>query len=265
MSSLNSKSGERAADIGAGDELMVTGHVRSMQMQDPRKVRISYERRLHWNSVFDHNPRIAGIGEEGDFQVYHPRPNGLRPYCSKKSHDKWVWRDYKPLVGEIYLQPDEIAFAEKFQPDVVIEPTLKEGASPNKQWGLGRWQELVLHMRKAGLRPVQIGPVGTYRLINASHIVTPNFRLACAVLARARAAVLHEGGLHHAAAAVGVRSVVIYGGYISPAQTGYDLHKNIFTGGEPCGMRIGCKHCERSMEQITPATVMEELKKVMGI
>jgi ADP-heptose:LPS heptosyltransferase len=88
--------------------------------------------------------------------------------------------------------------------------------------------------------------------------------MAAATLSRARAAVLPEGGLHHAAAAVGVKSIVIYGGYISPQQTGYNLHENIFTGGEPCGMRIPCRHCEKAMASIAPEMVMEKLKKIMS-
>lgn len=249
------------AIVGAGDEIMVSGHVRHMQATDPRKVRLDFGKRL-WNAVWDHNPRIAKQDENGDFQVYHPRPNGLRPYCSQKTFDKWVWADYKPHVGEIYLQPEEIAFAEQFSPDVVIEPNIKGKASPNKDWGLDRWVQLVATMKDHGMRAVQLGPVGTRRILGAAFIETPTFRQACAVLARARGAVLHEGGMHHAAAAVGLRAVVIYGGYISPKQTGYEMHSNLFTGDAPCGMRIPCRHCKRAMGAITPEMVMAELRKL---
>lgn len=239
---------------------MVTGHVREMQKTDPRKVRLVYGKNL-WNEVFDHNPRIALSGDL-DVQVYKPRgDNGLRPYCLAKLTDKWVWTDYKPLVGEIYFQPGELAFAAQHKPDIVIEPNLKSKASPNKDWGRDRWTQLVTMLRAEGMVPVQLGPVGTQLVSGARFIETPNFRLAAAVLKNARGAVLSEGGLHHAAAAVGLRAVVIYGGYISPRQTGYDMHTNIFTGGKPCGMRVPCKHCKKAMDAITPAMVLEELKK----
>jgi len=55
---------------------------------------------------------------------------------------------------------------------------------------------------RAGLRLVQLGPAGTRLLHGVEHYPTNTFREACAALARSRAAVLHEGGLHHAAAAV---------------------------------------------------------------
>jgi ADP-heptose:LPS heptosyltransferase len=242
--------------------MMVTGHVREMQLRDPRKVRIEYGKRL-WSQVFDHNPRIAR-SIDCNVQVYEARVNGLRPYIAAKSETRWTWKDYKPPIGEMYFQPDELAYAARFSPGVVIEPNLKGNASPNKNWGWEKWRALVALMREAGLTPTQLGPPGTRVLSWVKFIETRNFRFACAVLARAKAAVLTEGGLHHAAAAVGVRSVVIYGGYISPQQTGYDMHANLFTGGKPCGMRVPCRHCVESMAKITPSLVFNELRTLMG-
>ena len=232
-----------------------------MQRTDPRKVRLEYGKNL-WSQVFDHNPRIARATDR-DVQVYQPRPNGLRPYCSAKSADRWRWREYKPPVGELYFQPDELAYAERFKPEVIIEPNLKGAASPNKDWGLARWQRLVQFMKDAGIQPTQVGGVGTRVLPGVQFIDTRNFRHACAVMARARAAVLTEGGLHHGAAVVGLKSVVIYGGYISPQQTGYDLHVNLFSGGAPCGMRLPCNHCKQAMERISPEEVFSRLKELL--
>ncbi|MDZ4253984.1 MAG: glycosyltransferase family 9 protein [Sulfuritalea sp.] len=246
-----------------GDEIMVTGHARELQMKDPRKVRLDYGGKKVWNEIFNHNPRIARYDEEGDFQIYQARLNGVRPYATAKTIDRWTWCEYKPPIGEIYFQPEELKFAARHDPHVVIEPNVKGGASPNKDWGLDRWTHLVQMLRAAGLRPVQFGQRGTRRVPGTDFIETPTFRLAAAVLARARAAVLHEGGLHHAAAAVGVRAVVIYGGYISPQQTGYDMHANLFTGRKPCGMRIPCRHCKRAMQDIPPDMVMGALKRLL--
>lgn len=233
-----------------------------MHLKDPRKVRVEYGKKL-WSEVFDHNPRIAHSVDKVDVQVYQARVNGLRPYCAAKSEQRWAWRSYKAPVGELYFQADELAFAAAYTPDVVIEPNLKAMASPNKDWGLARWVKLIGLMRGNGLRPVQLGRPGTRRLEGADLIETRNFRHACAVLARARAAVLTEGGLHHGAAAVGVRAVVIYGGYISPSQTGYDLHANLFTGGSPCGMRVPCMHCVEAMRKITPEMVLGNLMEIL--
>lgn len=249
--------------MGFGDELMVTGHCRVLQQQNPRKVRLDYGKRL-WNEVFDHNPRIALPEEQGSFQIYQPRINGLRPYCKRKHDTQWIWQNYKPEPGEIYFQPYETAFAERYEVDVVIEPNIKAGASPNKRWPPHKWIELARLILGMGYKVAQLGmPNSVMPIPGVQFIQTDSFRRACAVLSRAKAAVVHEGGMHHAAAALGVPAVVIYGGFISPAQTGYDMHRNIFTGAEPCGMRLRCRHCERSMELIKPAGVLSELMQIL--
>jgi len=231
-------------------------------VKDPRKVRIEYGKPL-WSEVFDNNPRIARPEERGDFQVYRPRGrNGLRPYIASKSAQRWTWQDHEPPVGELYFTDAELEFARKIGPvDVVLEPGIKAKASPNKQWGEKRWAALVALLRSSGIELVQFGRT-QFAMPRVRPIFTETFRMAAAVLRNARGAVLHEGGLHHAAAAVGTRAVVLYGGYISPRQTGYNLHTNLFTGGEPCGRRFPCAHCAQAMAKITPEMVLEEIKRI---
>jgi ADP-heptose:LPS heptosyltransferase len=234
-----------------------------MYAREPRKVRLEYGKRI-WSEVFENNPKIARYEEQGDFQVYQARVNGLRPYASAKTATRWTWRDdYKPPVGEFFFYAYELAWASRLESRVIIEPNQKKSASPNKDWGWDRWQELVRLMVLAGLKVTQLGPRGTKRISGADLIETETFRHAAAALSRARAAVLPEGGLHHAAAAVGLRAVVIYGGYISPRQTGYDLHVNLFTGEKPCGMRLPCRHCDDAMAKISPEEVLERLRGIL--
>ena len=252
--------------MGFGDELLVTGRCRILQQTDPRKVRLEYGKKL-WNEVFNHNPRIALYDEDGDFQVYRPRPNGLRQYCSAKSDRRWTWLPYRPEVGELYFDRHEIGFSSNYRPAIIIEPNIKNRASPNKLWPLEYWQKLVILLNGAGLRVFQLGPRRTPVVTGARIIETPNFRHAAAVLKNARAAVLTEGGMAHAAAVVGVRSVVIMGGYISPVVIGYDRNSNLFVHDDQyplgCGMRVHCRHCEKAMRSITPEHVFEELKKLI--
>lgn len=70
--------------------------------------------------------------------------------------------------------------------------------------------------------------------------------------------------MHHAAAALGIPAVVIFGGYVSPAQTGYAAQMNLFTGGQPCGRRTECAHCADAMSDITPAMVADALHQLEG-
>jgi ADP-heptose:LPS heptosyltransferase len=218
---------------------------------------------LRWHAIWENNPHIAMPTEDmSRAQVLVTGP-GTRPYIAGRSDRQWVWRDYQCPAGEIYFSAAELGFGRRHAGQVIIEPNIKANASPNKDWGMLRWLALVALLRRKGVTPVQLGPAGTRVLPGADFVETANFRDACAVLANARGAVLPEGGLHHAAAAVGTPAVVIFGGYISPRQTGYPAQENIFTGGQPCGMRVPCRHCAEAMQEITPRAVCERLLAIL--
>jgi ADP-heptose:LPS heptosyltransferase len=252
--------------MGWGDELIVTGIARRMQEQDRRKLRIVYEGRgSKWCELWNGNPRIARRGERGNFRTLRARSNGLRPYMAAHSPRQWTWKRYAPPVGEIYFTDAERQFGARHRGRLIVEPNLKKTASLNKDWGWARWVALghLLHARY-GIRLTQLGPIGTRLLPGAEHVVTPSIRQAAAVMATARAAVLPEGGLHHLAAAVATPAVVIYGGYISPAVTGYPQQVGFFTGeGLGCGMRVPCVHCRDAMAAIEPSPVLESLSGVL--
>lgn len=253
--------------MGWGDELMVTGQARVLQERDPRKVRVIYER-IRWHEAWANNPRIAGLDEQGDFQPLIARDGYRRPYIAAKGPTQWTWQPYAPPVGELYFSADEAAFGESHADHVIVEPTIKSGASPNKQWPWRNWEDVVAWLRRQGIKPVQLGTVNTQRVSGAKFIGTENMRLAAAVIARARAVVVPEGGMHHVAAATGTPAVVIFGGYIAPAVTGYASQRNLFVhhAAHPlgCGMRVKCAHCKAAMEAITPQRVIDELQAVLA-
>lgn len=249
--------------MGWGDELLAAGQARRAQQADQRRVQIlDVAGAARWHAIWNGNPRIARIGETGDFQRITNGPNA-RPYIASKTAQRWTWKPFEPTPGEIFFTDIERAFAAPYRPQVVVEPTVKAKASPNKQWPIQHWQRFVRLAKEAGIELTQIGPHGSRILPGVNFILTTEFRLACAVLANARAYVGHEGGMHHAAAALGVPAVVIFGGFISPAQTGYPTHRNLFTGGEACGMRVQCKHCADAMAAIKPEAVLDELRAIL--
>jgi ADP-heptose:LPS heptosyltransferase len=257
--------------MGWGDEIMAAGQARLARERDAehRRVRIvDGLRRTRTHPIWGGNDDIPRLGEKGDFLTVLNAP-GARPYIAEKHADRWVWKDWAdgaPPLGKIVLSQDERNWARTAGARVILEPTVKAKASPNKNWGWTRWNRLAwILQERHGVRVTQLGGLDTPFLEGAELVRTDSFRQACAVLATARACVLPEGGLHHAAAALGVPAVVIFGGFIAPRHTGYAAHVNLFTGGEACGMRLPCDHCREAMAKISPEAVAEHLMEYLRV
>ena len=253
--------------MGWGDELIVSGQVRAITDRDASAKVVVRDRNgaVRKHDMWKNHPSILQEPNSKFTGPIHSIVNGpgIRPYIADKTPRRWVWKEMTCNRGQIFFSPEEEAFAARHSPMVVVEPNNKQRASPNKSWGWVKWNKLCWILKEKGILCVQLGEPDT-KLLDGVHLIeTRSFREACAVLGRARAAVLPEGGLHHAAAALGVPSVVIFGGYISPKQTGYASQTNLFTGETPCGMRIQCPHCAKAMAQITPERVAEELLKLL--
>lgn len=213
-----------------------------------------------WHPIFDGNPRISRtfVGA----QISENR-SGHRPYIRSFDKRKFIWQPrYECPAGEIYFTEAERKFgALAGYGAVLIEPHVKARDGNNKDWGFTRWQAVVDSVPH--LNWVQTGPPGTAPLAGVRFIETTDFRLAAAVLANARGYVGPEGGLHHAAAAVGKPAVVVFSEFISPAQTGYATHRNLYAAGEPCGSRLPCAGCRASLDAITPRMVVDAMERTL--
>lgn len=246
--------------MGWGDEIMVTGIVREMRKADPRPVAVLGKNdKPRWHPIWNGNPHLAtpdDVAAGMDVQVLKNCP-GHRPYVDTHSPARWLYTDWKCVPGELYVPRRPKADY------VVIEPHIKPNASPNKQWGWTRWQRLVELL--PAVRWVQLGPPGTKVLDGVAHIATATFPDACTALSGAAAYVGPEGGLHHAAAALDLPAVVIFGGMVSPRNTGYDTHINLADAGpeSPCGSRLPCDHCAAAFDAITPELVADKLEEIL--
>ncbi len=250
--------------MGYGDEIMAAGQARPEATRCGGPVHIlDRHGRPRWSDMWLGLDWVAPPHHGAQGSVVNGP--GVRPYLKSLSRAKGAvfteWRA-RDCPGAIVLTDEERDFAVAATAGlgafVVVEPNLVPEANPNKQWGWERWAELAALIRD--LNPVQLGPAGIRTVPGARHIETLSFRLACAVLARARGAVLPEGGLHHAAGVLGVPAVVIFGGHTDPETTGYPGHINLFTGGRACGAWQPCQHCAAAMAAITPAEVEAALR-----
>lgn len=250
--------------MGIGDEVMVTGVVREIYARNPRKVKVMYEKGPRWSPIWDANPKLARPDERGDFQVFYPRRDYLRPYCEEKTATRWRWKPYRPPPGEIFLVKHERAFGNLHADTIVFGHRVKPGASPNKRWAHEKWDRVAHALSALGVRMVALGDdPGPDRLAGVEFVQT-RIKEAAAVIARARLVICSEGAVHHIAAAFGVPTIVIFGGYISPAVTGYDGQVSIFRGDDlGCGMRVPCPHCQAAMESITPDEVIAAARGIL--
>ena len=91
--------------------------------------------------------------------------------------------------------------------------------------------------------------------------------MGLAALSGAKLAVLPEGGLHHGAAALGVKAVVLFGGFIPPEVTGYPQcgHINLTGGALACGSIHKCEHCVVAMNSITVDEVLDSAHSLLAM
>lgn len=246
--------------MGIGDELMAAGQARKMRESTDREVAIVDQYgRLRTHPIWENNPDVARVLKPDTVRILNC--SGIRPYIVAKSMVRWTWKRFEPTPARIVLYQQEEEFGRKHGGRILVEPNIKDIGHRNKDWGWERWQELV--DRRRG-QFVQVGTGNFRKLRHVDTVDTLTFRLACAVLKYSKLYVGPEGGLHHAAAALGIPAIVIFGGFISPEQTGYAGHRNLFTGGKPCGMRVDCAHCREAMGKITVDQVDALITEVLN-
>jgi hypothetical protein len=220
---------------------------------------------LHSEEIFRGNPNIAppGVERSGNLE-WIAFYKGNRLY-NRSDGRRWIWNmGFKAIPGEIFLSRQEKKYAETVGRDfIVIEPNvpMQKSVASNKQWPVERYAEVARSLKADGHDVVQFNYGKGVKLSAARQVISPHFRHGIAILNRAALYIGPEGGLHHAAAAVGIPGVVLFGGFIPPAVTGYSGHTNL-TGGvdEACGSLSPCQHCKEAMNRISVDEVMESAK-----
>jgi ADP-heptose:LPS heptosyltransferase len=244
--------------MGFGDEIMATAQAREIS----RVLGVSVSFRDN-HEIFKNNPYIV---TNGGFRLVNEQGN--RPYILAITPEKIVYNpNFRAVPGEFYFTEDEIREAHQLigqlKDFVIIEPSIKNKFSQgNKDWGWDNWERLVHRLKDYTL--VQLVPdQSAKKLAGVRVIETKTFRIACAVLKESTLFVGTEGGLHHAAAALKVRAVVIWSGYSHPLHLGYPQHANIRADNSPpCGSRASCDHCKAMMAKISIQHVHEAIDTV---
>lgn len=266
--------------MGVGDEIMASGRAKILYAQDPaRRVMITdLNGKPRWACDPTGAPLWEGLAwiahptrdrnaTDIQFMKDGPRCRAYIDYNKGFTRTTGInftagWRA-RDQIGFIQLSEAEMRFAtdmaRKIGPFVIIEPLVKLQANPNKQWGRAKWQSLAELLKREGLNPIQIGGPSTVRLDGLTLAATPNFRYGAALMKFSRWNFLPDGGLHHAAAALGLPATVLWGGTNDPETLGYPGHENIFTP-PMCGKWLPCPHCRRIWNALTAEEVFARTK-----
>lgn len=145
----------------------------------------------------------------------------------------------------------------KYGPFILIEPFTKH---QNFRWPVHRWNALVAAC--PDLTFVQHTHKDSVPVYGA-HQEAATFREACGLVAACDVYVRSESGMCHAAAALGIPQVTLFGGCMDPDVMGYYPKQVVIadaSDGSPCGSWKPCAHCLDAMDRITVDQVVEALR-----
>jgi hypothetical protein len=258
--------------MGWGDEIMALGRLEAFHVATGERgsIRGHASGEARENILWQNHPAWEKDAPDGVIDG-----GGFRPYI-----ERWTqWRNqpqiifnrkYRARAGKIHLTPEERAQTMDAwlkmnggMPFAIISPHIKDKASPNKQWGLEKWEKVIVNFP---LPVYQLSPEGNEIIKGARWWKTRSMREAAAVVALSKLVLTNEGGLHHLAAAMNRPAVVVFGAFISPEVTGYSTHENLSVETEEgyCGRYAPCDHCKNAMAQITPDMVKEKAMRLLG-
>lgn len=252
--------------MGVGDEIMASGQAEEIYAKTGMPVVIEgIDGKPRWHEIWLHNPAIARNG------VGLPRIKSgplCRPYIdydlwNADDRRHWFWSGWRARdhIGKIYLtETERVADISGFaviEPNVNAKIRFTKPYADNRDWGFSKWQAVVDATPE--IFWVQLVPNEREKVLSGvTVIITETFRRACGILSHAMFYAGHEGGMHHAAAALKIPGVVVMGGFPSEQALGYPIHTNL--GGDGCGALFKCEHCRQAMDAITVLDVVSAIK-----
>lgn len=253
--------------MGFGDILMAAGLAEHLHAQSPADGPVTItdcQGTPRWQPLWHGNPAI-GVTAKGP-RV--PCGAGCLPYLVyPRQHDKLDFsptfraKDYR---AHIYLTDAErqrgLDVFRRYGPYLIVEPSPGDRKNVNRQWPIASWGACISEIQRRSLITIlQLDHDDATRLPGISTIPSPTFRDACGILAAARLALVLEGGLAFACAALSTPAVVLWGGCISAPVLSFPEQVNLVDDQPetPCGSLKPCDHCRRAWAHLDPAYVAQ--------
>ncbi len=273
---------------GIGDELLLTAVAHELKKRKPS---LKIWQVSHSEPLLFHNPDYQRTFNFDDWQ--------LRYAFFLKRERLLLSYSVEVIPAELEIPPDEHILARlcrkaEIRGDVELRPyvylTNREKAQGkigdhfivvqnmghsthqtfmnNKKWYPERIQEVVNLLKKKDplLSVVLLGGESDLALDNVVDLRgKTSLRESAAILANAGCFIGTSGFLKHLSRAVGVRSVIIYGGREHSYQTGYICNENLnsFVECAPCWRWNTCDFEKKCMQMISVQNVLDAYERVL--
>lgn len=261
---------------GAGDEILAAGQAQRLWNEHHIRVLICDQHGTpRWHPMWDGSPIIMRPEEATDpHQRLISGPN-CRPYIVYPFTPETGWTFNKDFrcrdhIAHLYLTNEErflgLDCLKRYGPYLLIEPWSKH---PNLRWPMPHWNDLCARISEA---------LPQYTIVQHTHKDSVNFvadhavvhrpttfRETCGLIAHAACYIRGESGLLHAAAALGIPSVAIWGSCMDwEVMGGYPKEVGVGIVRPFCGFFKACPHCEAAMQGILPEQVLAGLLQALS-
>jgi hypothetical protein len=251
--------------VGVGDEILAAGLAQRWADAHggQRCLIIDLKGNPRWHPIWEGNPIIARPDDRRAGDHHLLCAPGARPYLVDQPMTResgWHFnRDFRARdhIAKIYLTPEEwqigLTAHNEYGDFILIEPYSDH---PNLRWPLKHWTSLVESLPDTTFIQHVHQQSQNYLVPGAIPVMTETFRNACGLLSAANCYVRGESGMLHAAAALGVPSVAIWGECMDWDVLGsYPLQVGVGINPPACGHYVFCERCQAIMERIPPDDV----------
>lgn len=171
----------------------------------------------------------------------------------------------RPAIFLSQAEQERRLLPSREKPWVAMQSTGLATWTENKNWGVDNFRAVARLLAK-DFCLVQLGAAGDPSLgVDLELQGRLELREVFIVLRQCKTFVGQVGFLMHAAAAVDLPSVIVYGGFEAPWQSGYGWNINLYSDVEcaPCWLETKCPHEKKCLAQITPQQVFDRARALI--